>query len=320
MQRKRKAEEGEEAKEGHRVVFIWFKIDSEISCAQRKSNLHLLLISLKAVSFFKISWRKLSWPPSPSSSCVFVISAGFCYVWRVTATSKPMAHSCASWVASQGKESWIPWRNSLHVTGKNSQTLFFPVTSGGGWKRFQMWLSKHLEKRNKNLGGAERESKFFLDGWNGWALKWGWSSATSNYEVWEVRHYSSRLQIGTGGEIPVLGSWFVFNLSLISKIPALCVVNLGKEGAVHSWSCVCPAWLCVGWSLKSWEAAFFSFFLSCKLLSSGWSSPSSGRTSCILLTLLSKAQHGSELGRRRALDRRWDILRVYHQDSQVAQW
>ena len=43
-----------------------FRIDCEISCAQRKSNLHLLLISLKAGSFFKISWRKLSWPPSPS--------------------------------------------------------------------------------------------------------------------------------------------------------------------------------------------------------------------------------------------------------------
>ena len=166
-----------------------------------------------------------------------------------------------------------------------------------------MWLSKQLEKRNKNLVGAERESKFLLDCWNGWALKWGWSSATSNYGVWEVRNYSSRLQIGTGGEIPVLCSWFVFNLSLISKIRTLCVVNLGKEGAVHSLSCVCPAWLCVSWNLKSWEAAFFSFFLSCKLLSSGRSSPSSGCASCILLTLLSKAQHGSELGRRRALDR-----------------
>ena len=51
------------------------------------------------------------------------------------------------------------------------------------------------------------------------------------------------------------------------------------------------------------SSLFFSFFLSCKLLSSGWSSPSSGCTSCILLTLLRKAQRGSELGRKRALDR-----------------
>jgi hypothetical protein len=44
---------------------------------------------------------------------------GLCYVWKVTVNSKLLAHSCASWVASQGKDSCISGRKSLQRRLKN---------------------------------------------------------------------------------------------------------------------------------------------------------------------------------------------------------
>lgn len=49
-----------------------------------------------------------------------------------------MAHSCAWWVVSQGKESWISLRNSFQRRLKNRLSITFKTEGGSGLGKAEM--------------------------------------------------------------------------------------------------------------------------------------------------------------------------------------
>lgn len=100
--------------------------------------MYSLPISFQGSSFLKPSWRKLTDHHDPALAVFLSSQLGLCYVCRVLVSRKLMAHSCAWWVVSQGKESWISLRNSFQRRLKNRLSITFKTEGGSGLGKAEM--------------------------------------------------------------------------------------------------------------------------------------------------------------------------------------